>query len=601
LRGKDSISFPFTFGSHTFDDSGFHTHDSVRIHLHYRPSVSKDSAVFVLHYSLDDIPYDTTLTLLFVRNTAASITVRDTPVTMVSRQACLEAQGSFIITSGPCDSLMIVGVQPEDSAHFSVTGVTFPLLAAAGSSVSIPIVAYGVRKDTLTTPLDITLVSDGIKTHVSVLAKLIVLKDGVPKPGLAGATFVTPTNICTRRLATVPIKNLGCNPLVCDTVRWLASVPDLKVVRMPSFPDTLDISQRDSIVLEFTPENVGNETAILEWKMHSASQHIDTITGIHTSAYSLSRATLSDSALEFGSLLICDTNERISFIHDDSCLSPQIVSFEAPQNSEFELLAPPLHTWIAPGDSTEVLIGLRPNSGGERTDSVTFILQDSAGAEQSLTVQLHGIIVADTPHIQIAPTSITSADLSPCSSLDTSISIRNASRCQSIALSASLRALGTWFSLDSTGEIELAPGDSETLRIHVRTTSDSASTNAVHIVGTSIDTFVALAASNNIGGTELAVRAPDTVFHAKLCSSDAKHFVWKNGTCGPVELEGLALTDSNTFAMLGAWRDTVVAPGDSVTMQILYSAEDTLDHSSSLVYRTADGRVSGSIPLSAIT
>ena len=69
----------------------------------------------------------------------------------------------------------------------------------------------------------------------------------------------------------------GVTEMVCDTVTWFTSIPELSILRQPRFPDTINAGEVDSLVLDYAPSAVATKTAVLEWKFASGLGKIDTL------------------------------------------------------------------------------------------------------------------------------------------------------------------------------------------------------------------------------------------------------------------------------------------------------------------------------------
>src|SRR6185295_18416118 len=91
-------------------------------------------------------------------------------------------------------------------------------------------------------------------------------------------------------------------------------------------------------------------------------------------------------------------------------------------------------------------------------------------------------------------------------------------------------------------------------------------------------------------GDEIVAKYTDSIFHAKLCTSDTKFFLFHNQTCGDIEISGIDLTDSTSFGIVSPRSFPVLLPADStLRVDLLFNAEDTLSHNALLHYETSDG------------
>ena len=591
----DHASFPYSFN---FDDTSF-----VPLHVVYRPSGTTDSAFVTLHYQIGIFPFDTTIVIYATRDRRVSVQFDNNTILLKAKSACLPERGIFTAMNGKCDSVTIVGVYPADSLHFHIV-TKLPATLLPYGSLPIIVSASGDTKDTFYTTIDVVTEVGGVFTHLQVEATLYVPRDGPVTPGIPSNAFVVPTNICARRSYTLPIHNLGCYRMIVEAPHWIITIPELGILSQPTYPDTINPGESDSIVLGFFPDIPQNKTAIIGLNMHSASSNIDTTVQIHSSSYDLSKATLSAAAMEFDSLLICNESEQSVFIRNESCKPTRVTDVLPSTYLDFVSVTPSIGTSIAPGDSIEARVRLKPRTPGDKFDSVTFLFEDSSHAVQSLTVGLHGYVIADVPRITMSDTSIAMMSLDPCSDHDTSVTIKNVSQCDSITIQRADVTGSNWFSSDTKSlPIIIGPNDSARIPIHIQTNSDSTGAASIHIFGTGMDTTLALAAKTApIVGDEVLATNTGTVFHAKLCSSDMKHFVLQNRTCGPLVIDDLRLTDSIAFGIVSPPAiPLTIPPHGSIQFDILFNADDTTARNASLHYSTSDGKMNRFIPIASLT
>ncbi len=591
----EHAALPYTF---TFDDTSF-----VPLHVIYRPSAAKDSAVVTLHYQIGVTLFDTTITLYASRDRRISVLFDHSPLIMNAKSACKPEVGIFTALNGKCDSVTILAVHPLDSVHFHVM-TKLPTTLLPFGSLPIAISASGETRDTFLTMIDVVTEVAGVVTHLQMPAALYVPRDGPVTPGLPRLAVVAPTNICAKRKYTIPIHNLGCFRMICESPHWIIPIPELRILSQPSYPDTINPGESDSIIMEYAPDLPLSKTAILGINMHSASSNIDTSIQIHTSAYDLSKATLSADAMEFDSLLICNESERSVFIRNESCKPTRVTEIVASSYLDFISASPSVGDALGPGDSVEVRVRFKPRTPGDKLDSLTLFFLDSSNTPQALTVALHGYVIPDVPHVTMSIASVSMTDLDPCSDHDTSVTITNVSLCDTITIARADLSGTSWFTADvSSLPTRLAPGHSAQVHIHIQTNSDSASDASLHLTGAGIDTTLPLRAiTAPIKGDEVLASYTDTVFHAKLCSSDVKKFVLRNRTCGPLEVNDLHLTDSTAFGIISPRAVPFVIPANSsVAFDVLFNADDTTSRTAAIHYTTSDGRIVRDIPISSMT
>jgi len=575
--------------------------DFRRIKIRYRPVGTNDSAVFHFHYRLDAFEFDTTVVLHIQRDVSTAIHFNKSDVALVAKNACQEVTGTFAVLNSKCDTVLIESIVPHDSLHFRVLNPRLPAKINPNGSLTITVAASDRTRGTLSTLFDVVASIGGVSKTFSISATLEVQQYGPISIAVPVSTRVAPTNICARRRAVIPIQNKSCDTTVCEAPRWIIPVSELSIVQQPSFPDTLAPGARDSIVVEYAPTVVRNQTALLGWLIHSPFREIDTQIQVRATSYSLSRATLPDSLMQFDSLLQCDARERTTFIYNESCQRTQITEVRNPADGSFVTISPVLGIWIAAGDSLEAHVRLAPKSSGAKIDSVQVFLTDEFGSQQELTVLLRGYAIADVPVTSIEPSLIQLSNLDPCSTHDTTIRITNHSLCDSVTISSASFSGSPWFSVNMPQPIRLATGQDTTLTIHIATNSDSSASGQLRIVGSGFDSIIYLTATTAaIKGDEVVARYTDSIFHAKLCGSDRRSFWIRNRTCGPIQLSELHLLDSTAFALLSR-PSLLLAASDSIQIDVAYIADDTLPHSSALHYATSDGKIARTIPLTGVT
>ena len=174
--------------------------------------------------------------------------------------------------------------------------------------------------------------------------------------------------------------------------------------------------------------------------------------------------------MEFDSILQCNERERSAFVRNESCKPTKLVRLVPSGDLSFISVSPSVGNWIAPGDSVELRVRLRPRATGNRQDKVTLYYRDSSGSDQDLTVDLHAFVIADIPHDTMSTTAIAMDSIAPCSSRDNVVTITNQSLCDTVTITQALVRGSPWFGADTTNlPISIAPGQTDSVRIHVQT------------------------------------------------------------------------------------------------------------------------------------
>ena len=74
-------------------------------------------------------------------------------------------------------------------------------------------------------------------------------------------------------------------------------------------------------------------------------------------------------------------------------------------------------------------------------------------------------------------------------------------------------------------------------------------------------------------GNEVVASYRDTIFHAKLCSSDVKQFFLHNRTCGTVDIRDIHLSDSTAFGIPTTLTFPITLAADSsMPLELLFNA-----------------------------
>lgn len=569
------------------------------IWMHYAPVGPADSAAITYHFSVQDYSYDSTITVRGVRSAAIELSVPESLVMQVAT-SCRSAHGTIRILNGRCDSVTIDSILAADSLRFRIRGLALPVTIAPYGEYDVAVDASAETQDTFYTSVRIVAELRGNTASLETTATLIVQHEGPIAISLPKSIAVQPTNICNSRLVSIPIANVGCADIVCDSAWWTVPSSFLTVLHQPTYPRLLHPDERDSVLALYHPQRVGTESAMLSWRLRPAKgPPVDTFSLIKLSSYSISSATASLRAIEFDSLRICDATDTLFYIRNESCQWTQIVGANALLDPSF-IAAVPVGTWLAPGDSVPARIALAPVAPGHHAGTLSVFLRDSGGSEQALSIPLAANVSASVRAIAISDVRVAWRDLDPCSAHDTLITIRNLGICDTITFDSLWSSGSPWFRALHEEPRKLGPGDALVIRVHLVTSDAPLTFGSLTVRLSGVDTTIDLSASTRSTGPRFILEPLGTTsFHAAYCASDAHSFLLRNRTCNDVVVDTIGLTDPSFTIYPPIALPTTLPAGEADTIEIVYSATDTESHEADLSAHS--GTESQSLRVSGVT
>jgi hypothetical protein len=483
-----------------------------------------------------------------------------------------------------------------DSLRFHIRGLKLPITLPPFGHLDVTVDASGEKQDTFYTTVHIVGELLGNTSSLETQVRLIVTREGPVAISLPKSLVVQPTNICNHRLVSIPLANVGCADVICDTIRWVVSSTDITVLHQPAFPRLLHPDEQDSVLLIYHPQRAGTETVMLSWRVRpTKGAPIDTFSLIKLSSYSISRATASVANIQFDSIRICDARDTSFRVYNESCQWTEVVGSTEPLDPSF-IATVTKNSWLAPGDSIDIPVALVPVAPGDHTGIVSLFLRDSSGSEQALDVPLSAYITPSLRAWSISSSSVDWVNVDPCSTHDTLITIRNLGVCDTLSVDSLWSGGSNWFRGNLAGPTKLAPGDSTSIQVHLGARDDRSSQGAITVRLSGHDTTIDLTASTLSTGPQLVLEALEsTEFEAAYCAAVARRFVVRNRTCQDLTIDSLGVT-GDAFAIYPSLNlPRTLRPGASDTIQVVFSAEDTNAHAGDLVACSGGDRASLSL------
>ncbi len=576
--------------------------------VYYQPnSGESDTMQLHVYFTENGAQFDTTLVLLAHSEPQLQLTSDVQTVQLHARFTCEKVTGMLTLFEGKCDSLTIDSVVCDDSSRFSAKASYLPFGIAPRGKASITVTGHGESRGVFQTILTLYVHVRGKSFTFALPVALLIDADGKVQADITPTNVsFSPTSICGKRENVFYILNSACLSYKLISVDWENPSTSFQIISQPLVPRTLNSGDVDSVVVRFSPQQIGNASATIRVTFIADSVVHDTLITITGMGYTQSKARLSELETQFDTISQCELSDAIAYVRNESCDSTQIVEVIAPNDVSYVVLDPKPPIWVPPGDSVPIHVKLNPSnhagSAGDHLDSVEFRLKNKGGSEQALDLVLKAYVLSARRQASLSIARYIDSSFTPCSEKDTIITLRNLGRCDTLSVKTLNVTGSNWFSTSSEPNlpVSLLPGDSLVVHLHINAAPDSSTVGRLMLSGDRFDTSIVLQASvHKSSGLGLEAIYRDTLFVAKRCTNHSGHVRYQNLTCGTLTIDSAWIADAAGNAsrfQLGSIRlPLTLKPGDTVDFPIIFSSDAIGDTSATLQVRTREGRAADAV------
>lgn len=574
--------------------------DSLRVR--YSPDdFKKDSAKLIINYSVNGIPYEVQLDLS--GNGAPGENVQLTKeLDLLLASDCKTIDTAITIKNGPCDTLQILSLIISAPSLFDLTNSSsFPLTLPPGGSTRVQIQVIGTNPGDYTATLIIRLSTGGIERDTAITLKLKILSTKEPQAQLSVNRIVFDSvTICNVKYDTLWFKNTLCKPLKLTAVSLTSGNPDYFIHYQPALTRTLAPGDSDHVVIRYTPTAPSGDfdQLRLSFEFDALTQR-DTTIRINGFGKPICNASLSESALSFDPLLVCEQAELTTHLRNFSCDSATILEIYGLSDQSFQILSPTVPLTLAPDDSVLIRVAEIPTSDGAKFDSLKIRIRTKNGAEQIITLKLLGTVKPKVRSLSL-PSSITVDSIMPCTTFDTSFTIYNYGICDTLAIDSTVLNGPSWYSFigGPLTPAYIPPGDSATFIFRFSPGSGASASGGIRLTGIGLDTTITINVSSKKGGAPFILSADDSIFYAFLCKTASRTFTIGNYGCDTLIVDSLFLASNPQFSFNSLMMLPLkIAPNEDTSFMVDFNPSQSGDSTSLLVIKSGTSGISRNVPL----
>ncbi|HEY3874820.1 MAG TPA: choice-of-anchor D domain-containing protein, partial [Candidatus Kapabacteria bacterium] len=471
LGGFDSI-----LGPSQTDTIWIQTNGSV-------PGTTSGGVELFFHSLTNPLLYDTTLPAAVRILNSAPVVVAATSYYLSN---CRTSIIPVLLQALNCDSVSIFSCTVTCKGANFTTDLTFPRILEIGEIDTLHVT---IPPQSLSGPYEITIRVKGVSfgsivgfdTTVTIL--VMFTTDSHALSVIPNSLSFDSISICNLALDTFRLTNVGCGPIVLtsDETQW----PRGWSVLDPVFPDTLDADSSVTVQLQFQPYDLSSSQFSIEYAFDYG--------GGKTSAVELNVAaqvmpapaqlTLSDTAIDFGTLRRCQTtaHDSVIVITNTGCDSLSLTRAFVVNGAGFTLNGGN-DTTLPPHGSARYALHFS-DSTVQNYASAFHVTGTGAhgGNEIDPSVPLVAAIVSGDRSASIAPDSILFGTTTLCEERDSFVTITNTGCEADTVLSASFSSDEFAFGPSVSFPDTLAPGASIPFPIvtHLDTTGHPNSVSAL--------------------------------------------------------------------------------------------------------------------------
>lgn len=574
--------------------------DSIKVT--YSPDDFKtDSSKLIINYTVNGVPYEVQLDLY--GNGAPGENIQLTKeLDLLLASDCKTIDTAIVIKNGPCDTVLIRSLIISAPTLFSLTNASdFPQTLQPDGSAKVQIEVIGTTPGDYTATLIIRLSTGGIERDTTVTLKLKILTTTEPQAQLSHIRMAFDSvTICDVRYDTVWFKNTICKPLKLTAVSLTLANPNYYIHYQPALPHTLFTSDSDRVIIRYTPTSATGDIDGLKLSFeYDAATQRDTTIRIDGFGKPVCNASLSESALSFDPLLVCEQAELTTYLRNFSCDSVTILEIFGLTDQSFQILNPGVPTSFAPDDSILIRVAEVPLNDGAKFDSIRIRVRTKSGAEQIITLKLVGTVKPKVRSLSL-PSSMTIDSIPPCTSLDTSFTIYNFGVCDTLIIDNTSLSGPSWYSLigGPLTPAYIPPGDSATFIFRFSPGSGATASGGIRLTGIGLDTTITINVSSKKGGAPFVLSADDSVFYAFLCKTASRTFTVGNYGCDTLVIDSLLLASNPQFSFTSSMALPLkIAPNEDTTFIIDFDPSKSGDSTSLLLIKSGANGISRSVPL----
>ena len=577
----------------TSDTLGDSSHFTLRpISLPYKIAPWDSTAIDITTSSLHDGTFSTTLYLHLVGSTNTAIDDQ-VPLTLWVLQGakphfetlsvtfadrCVSMDTVFSITNVQCDSIVLMKAAILDTSYFQLGPIALPVTVPVNGNLSLPIHVRPGPQGVDTAYISLRYLSGLRVVDTTVALAMQVLYDLPIRAELSSSSLAmgSVNAPCDEASREIVLTNTLCRDLKIAKIAW--EPPDSEYWTDPlALPLTLKTDSSVSILVHFKPNAVDQTITGLRITLDLDGKLHDTVLPVSGRGISVYHDTVLQEALQYDSLLSCQSQVLEASIINLSCDSIVATSAELWGNNGYSVVSPVFPRTLATGDTLHVYFRLNPNHTGSATDSVTVTLHNPQGDTDYLrTISLQGY-VKPSPHVvQLDAVAFSFQNLPPCSSADSSFVVRNLGMCDDIVITSADVSGFSGITIDPTDTLPIVihPGDSARIAFHIVPSPDSATHSWIALGGQYIDTIITVSYSARPGSYALALTAPDSIFNTRPCVPVIKSYTIRSVGCDSVTVDQVALLgikNQSQFQLGGLPVLPVrLASGDSLVFTVRY-------------------------------
>lgn len=509
---------------------------------------------------------------LFSAPRLKSVLASPSALSLPSLSSCSEIDTAIYVFNSVCDSITVLSVHSNDSAHCAILTPPLPKRLAAGAFLRIPMHITPGTPGSVTTSLEVQYWKDADTLTMMVPVRYTATEITKPTLVLSTKQLIFSTKaICSDSSALFIIKNPLCVPISLDSIFWDSTLTDLSFSHDTS-KHLLKPNQTDSIRVTYQPHHTSFGITTLHVRMSQDSYSNDTTLKVAVSSYLLPFTSERDT-LDLGVLRCHDSMTTLTIpLRYCDTLWYRLSSIK---NSGFTVESSANDTAVV--DSLTLLVSFHADSAATFTDSiqVAFMTRDSSTQQTTIILVAR---VSKSANILSLPATLDLGTLPLCSTRDTALTLHNLSICDSLQLlSYSITGSGwTSVALPLSAPITLAANDSIAFKLHSSPVASDSNNGGIavdtlHLHFASFDTVIVVRAQGTSPATSLDEVTP-AKFTAPLCDSSSYEVIYINPTCDAITI------DSVTFeAATGVPIDDLKHFGiGSVTLPVTLSRGDTL-------------------------
>jgi hypothetical protein len=481
---------------------------------------------------------------------------------------------SDTLTNNTSSEITISSIQGLASG-FQVTGITLPLVLAAGQTAQ-----FGVEfqpTDPGTPAITIAFAGANGRPYVSLSATGNAVTIGRLLPNPSPVAFAN-TQVGANQTSTVALTNNGGTDLTI-TGATLSGVGF--AMSNLALPITLHAGATASATITFAPTGSGDFTGSATFATNAAQQQSNVKISIHGHGVGPGTLALNPSSIAFGSVQVGGSSSQSEALTNTGG-SPVTVSQATASGTGFSISGLTLPVTLNSGQSTSFTVVFSPTASGAMSGSVNIT---SNGANPNLSIPLSGTGVA-AGSLAANPSSLAFGSVQVGSNSSLSETLSNSGGTPITISQAS--ATGTGFSISGLAlPVTLNGGQSTSFKVLFAPTGTGATSGSVNITSNGANPNLSITLSGTgVAAGSLGANPSSLAFGNVQVGSSSSQSETLTNTGGTAVTISQATATGTGFSISGLALPVTLNGGQSTSFKVLFAP-------------TAGGAVSGNVNITS--